>query len=233
MHINFNTLNISELSSDEFIRLVAIKQKESWVPQDVEDPLNSVLIQSGYVSYDSNKMYLTTMGASFMSAIDGYLPNSEVSEAVAYAESVYTDRLKDAGVHAEVERRMSWFFNETGFSAVTIKDAIMEYVDNSGKYTLSLPNLIWKAPSVLSTHMTLANSRLFDEIAKKYNIDANNFFKYGNYSKNKTKEYILSIVKMPSPTNKVGPEYTFTGSYKSDAERLIEIKRAFFSSVRK
>lgn len=235
MYINFKALYSLGYTADELVRLCAIRQKEDFIPEKYE-AINRRLTEDNLIEWKKDVPSLTAKGTSFLTTVCTKPVDTNISEICADAIRLYDDFFKESGNRLEVERRMAWFVGETGFNKTTILDAVAEHLAQ-GNYTLSLPNLIWKPLSTaFSVHMKLAQSKLFDLIARKFGINTSAYFNSigeKEMNRNKTLEYMFELSKLPYPTKLTKPEYTFTGSANSDKEQLAKIKQRFFSEINK
>lgn len=233
MYVNLEQLALSGLSADDFLNLIAIRQGDDFYVQTIGVDDIVRYVGDGFIEAKKNgKPVLTPKGKGLMEAIETPGITEEISETLKILVDIYERKQKDIGKSLkEAERRLIWFMGNTRFKKKLIIEAVEAYVEESGDYTLSLCNLLWKPPSIaFSVHMNLRDSKLFDIIARKYNFNMDEYFKE---KKGKEMEWLIAVSKLPDPPARGGEECFFTYSPAKDKERLLEIKRLFFRKLRR
>jgi len=232
MYINFEQFVSSGLSPDDLINLLAIRQKEDVIIQSISEDDLSKYNELGFIEQLKNgSMRLTNKGTSFISLIETPRLTDEILETLNEMVLVYEGNGKEMGVsRLEAQNRLSWFMCNTNFKKSLIIDITKSYIQDSGEYTLSLCNFIWKPPSTaFSVHMNLKDSKLFDIISKKYGFNTDVYFKD---SQNALMKWLFAVSRLPNPPAKSNEDCWFTGNSKQDKERLIGIKTCLLKKLR-
>lgn len=233
MYINFRQLAASDMTPNDLANLLAIRQKDTVMIEAMPEEDAGRYIELGLVEkLKSGVMRLTNKGTSFVNYIETPEMTDEVLETLKIMIGMYESYSKDIGVsRKEAESRLCWFMGNTSFKKKVILQVTESYIAESGDYTMSLCNFIWKPPSqVFSVHMNLKNSKLFDLIAEKFKIATE---PYLESKKNKEMDWLFAVSKLPTPPAKGNPDYLFTGSSETDKERLKNIKTYLFNKIRK
>ena len=169
MYINFRQLAASDMTPNDLANLLAIRQKDSVMIEAMPEEDAGRYIELGLVEkLKSGVMRLTNKGTSFVNYIETPEMTDEVLETLKIMIGMYESYSKDIGVsRKEAESRLCWFMGNTSFKKEVILQVTESYIAESGDYTMSLCNFIWKPPSqAFSVHMNLKNSKLFDLIAE-------------------------------------------------------------------
>lgn len=233
MYINFRQLAASDMTPNDLANLLAIRQKDTVMIEAMLEKDAGRYIELGLVEkLKSGVMRLTNKGTSFVNYIETPEMTDEVLETLKIMIGMYESYSKDIGVsRKEAESRLCWFMGNTSFKKEVILQVTESYIAESGDYTMSLCNFIWKPSSqAFSVHMNLKNSKLFDLIAEKFKIATE---PYLEPKKNKEMDWLFAVSKLPTPPAKGNPDYLFTGSAETDKERLKNIKTYLFNKIRK
>lgn len=233
MYINFRQLAASDMTPNDLANLLAIRQKDTVMIEAMLEKDAGRYIELGLVEkLKSGVMRLTNKGTSFVNYIETPEMTDEVLETLKIMIGMYESYSKDIGVsRKEAESRLCWFMGNTSFKKEVILQVTESYIAESGDYTMSLCNFIWKPPSqAFSVHMNLKNSKLFDLIAEKFKIATE---PYLESKKNKEMVGCLPYLNCLRRRLKAIPDYLFTGSSETDKERLKNIKTYLFNKIRK
>lgn len=228
MYINFKELRESDFTIKDVETLVGVRQKED--EEMLSSDSISALLEKGYIErYKNGNLKLTTKGQSFINVIETPGITKEVSDLTSALVKMYESEGKPTGIIKEVEQRVAWFLNETGFGVEKIKQEVKNYLYENDTYTMSLSNLIWKPKSVaFSVHMKLSESMLFDLMARRYGLNTDIYF---SEKKPKDIEYIMAVSKLPNPPVSINPDYTITGNSKSDKDAINRIRKAMVGRI--
>lgn len=232
MYINFELLLKSELKPYELLDLQAIKQKDDTMIASMEEKDLKKYELNGFVEKNkAGKYRLTKKGGTFLDTIETPEETEEAERASKEAIRMYEEAGKDIGVsRMEAKSRMAWFLAVTGFKTELVIQKIESYLTESGQYTLSLCNLIWKPPSaVFSVHKNLKDSKLFDLISSSFKFDNMAFFEA---RKSKEMEWLFGISRLPNPP-KGNADILFTMDVRQEIERMKNIKTYLFNKIRK
>lgn len=243
MYLNFYELYSSDYSIRDLMTLIAIRQKEDDCLINQESAAK--LEKANMIEQQRNGAYkLTPKAMEFISVVETPGLTEEVSLLLDYLIELYRAIDKDPGITKEIERRLIWFMGTTGFSAKVIKATVEKYLRKNNspaypsmnrqaddkKYIMSLANLIWKPQSVaFSVHMKLSESKLFDLVCLDYSISSKFYFED---KKPKDITWLLAVSRLPDPPAKLPAELSFTGSGKSDKERLKQLKTELYKKLK-
>lgn len=231
MYINFRQLIACDMTPNDLAWILAIRQKDKLIIEAIPDEDMERYFSLGLVEkLKSGVMRLTDKGTSFVNYVETPELTDEVLETLKEMVGIYDSYSKDIGIsQKEAECRLSWFMGNTSFKKDAILAVTRSYVEESGEYTMSLCNFIWKPPSqAFSVHMTLRSSKLFDLIAKRYGLSTEPYFDSKN---SKEMNWLYAVSGLPAPPSNANPDYLFTGSAKSDKERLKNIKTYLFNKI--
>lgn len=222
MYINFKELRESDLAIQDIETLVGVRQKEDEVILQ-KDSIDT-LLEKGYIErFKNGNLKLSPKGQSFLNVIETPGITEEVSNLVSSLVKMYESNDKPTGIIKDIEQRVSWFLHETGFGTKKIEQEVDRYLGESGTYTMSLSNLIWKPKSVaFSVHMKLSESMLFDLMARRYGLNTSIYFAD---KKPKDIAYIMAVSKLPNPPASISPDSTITGSVKGDKEAILKARK--------
>lgn len=229
MYLNFYELYSSDYDLRDLATLIAIRQKEDDCLINQESAAK--LEKANMIEQQKNGAYkLTVKAMEFISVVETPGLTEEVSLLLDYLINLYRTIGKETGIVKEAEKRLIWFMGATGFSAKIIKVTVEEYLNKNREYTLSLANLIWKPQSVaFAIHMKLAESKLFDLISDKFSISSRFYFE------DKTPKditWLLAVARLPDPPVKLPSELSFTGSGKSDRDKLKQLKTELYKKIK-
>lgn len=232
MYMNFRQLVSSGMTPYDLANLLAIRQKENVVIEAIEADDIDRYISTGIVEkLKSGVMRLTSKGTSFLGYIETPELTDDILETLKTMIAMYEAYSKDIGVsRKEAESRLCWFMGNTSFKKDVILQVTQSYIEESGDYTMSLCNFIWKPPSqAFSVHKDLKNSKLFDMIADKFRLSTE---PYLDNKKSKEMDWLFSVARLPDPPSRGNPDYLFTGDSAKDKERLKNIKTYLFNKIR-
>lgn len=233
MFINFEMVVKYNLTPNEYFLLAAIKQREHWLVDSFKKEDFGRLAEMGIISKQpTGKWKIEHKGQNFIDRLESPKINEKTLQLCNALIGLYERNEKPLGeTRKEIEGRLAWFMSETGFKAELIYNTASEYLNESGEYTMSLANLIWRPQSkAFSVHMQLKDSKLFDLISARYNLNPLPFLEP---SKKKETEWLMAVAKLPSPPKRGNPDIMFTGSGEKDAERIKNIKQYLFNSLQK
>lgn len=233
MYINFEKLLSSGLDPSDLAFLLAIRQKESIVMDSIPKECIDRYITDNFIEImKSGSMRLTQKGSSFITVIETPVITEVVNDTLKEMMTLYKVNEKEIGVsNLEAQDRLAWFIGNTNFKKETIVNMTRKYIEDSGDYTMSLCNFIWKPASVaFSVHKSLKNSKLFDMISNEYGFNTDLFFKE---RKNREEEWLFAVSRLPNPPVKANSDYLFTMDVKKEKERLNNIKTYLFNMIKK
>lgn len=225
MYINYELLFKKNLTIDDLDILFKINQKESVLLEHEDFSKFENLKLISYLKAPKAKhlsIRLSKEGKAFMDSLLTRGFTEEIGGLIDELMQLYNDNSKETGNHLEIQRRMIWFIEETGFGPIAIKKVIDQYLSDSGDYTMRLDNLIWKPASVaFSVHPVLKDSRLFELITKTFNIPIHYYINQ-NRSVEECWLWDVSQIKIPQ---RLDSEYYFTGSAKGDQAFQDKLKK--------
>lgn len=234
MFINYNYLYSHELSDKDLEVLLKVRQKETILLEVVEDVQETLdwletkeLIQ--YVKGDKggHTARVSIKGNRFLKNLEKPEYREEYGELASELISIYQSYDKFTGNKTNVEKRLTWFINESGFSLPIIRKAVDEYLLNADpKYVLSLENLCWKPASVYDKTMKLVESRLYNLIVEKYGLDEGVL-----ESKDKSICWLSDLSKLKVPKN-INPKFYLTENYEEDCLLLSTIKEKYLELLK-
>lgn len=233
MYINFRELTSCGMSPTDLAYLLAIRQKDDFIIQVIPEDYFARYTELGLIeTLKSGVTRLTSKGTSFINYIETPGLTDEILDTLKEMIDMYESYAKDIGVsRKEAESRLCWFMGNTSFKKETILPITKKYLDDSGDYTMSLCNFIWKPPSqAFSVHMNLKNSKLFDLIAERYGLSTE---PYIEAKKSKEIDWLFAVSRLPNPPAKGNPDYLFTGNSETDKDRLKNIKTYLLNKLRK
>lgn len=230
MYLNFKLMHEKGILMTELVTLIAIGQKEAYILKDI--PFD-YLEEQDFITYikgsgtKEERVRLSPNGKALVDALTSRGVSEELLLLATDLTEMYEYYGKETGNLMEVKDRLTWFINTTGFSPKVVKNAVEDYLSNSGDYTLRLDNLLWKPQSTAySVNFSLSDSRLFEIIRKKFNLPIHFYLKPS--TKRKTKDtWLFDIMKLKVPKG-MTEECYWTGSYKGDQEAFNRLKGQFF-----
>lgn len=228
MYINFKFLTSSGLDIHQFITLLAINQGEDLFHEKRESIVNH-LVNNDYIEKQKNGRYkLTVKGRGYVDAIEKPESSKDIEILALELYSLYKEKDKTTGNRLEAQDNLAWFCANTNFSEEAIRETTKYYLDNSGDYTMSLSNFIWRAPNVFSAHKNLKNSRLFEEIVKLYNLTPT-YYMLGKQSV--LDDWLFAISRLKNPP-KSDEDIYITGSRDGDIEAIRRVKKILFERMK-
>lgn len=226
MYINFKFLTSSGLDLHQVMTMIAINQGEEMFYAERTGILK-FLCDGGYAEKQKNGRHkLTDKGKAFTEALEKTESSKDVEELTLELYAMYTDRGKPTGNKKEIEDNLAWFCAHTNFSNKAVTDTVSDYLVKAGEYTMSLSNLVWKAPNVFAAHKNLKNSRLFDEVAAKFKINPS-FYLLDK--KSRAEEWMFAVSRLPQPP--VGEGLHISGSRDGDIEGIQLVKKKLFKHM--
>ena len=151
MFINYDLLFKKEITFEELNTLLQINQKESIL---LEGKDFTRFEELGLVMYlkapkeQSKSIRLSKSGKGFLDSLTTRGLTEEIGILAKEIAQLYEDESKEVGNFLEMQKRLIWFVEETGFGPKAIKDMVEKYIYDSGEWTLRLDNLIWKGQSL-------------------------------------------------------------------------------------
>lgn len=233
-YINYKLLYEKDLSDEDFHILQKIFQKETTLLEAYTDTFKR-FEELGFIQYlkgqenTAKGIRISKKGKALLSQLETMDYNDKIGDLVDKLIENYNTRNKHVGTKLEVKDRLIWFIAQTGFSTTVILRSVEEYLTLNSEYTKSLENLIWSPPSkAFSVHKNLKDSKLFDFISQKYNLNQT-FFIEGK----KTKEirWLDDIAKLEIP-KKLKKELYFTGNYEDDLAHKEKIKEQYLKHIK-
>lgn len=165
---------------------------------------------------------LSKQGKVFLDSLLTKGFTEEIGGLLEELMEMYKNEGKETGNHLEIQNRLIWFVETTGFGPNAIKKVIDQYLSDSGDYTMRLDNLLWKPASLaFSVHPTLKDSKLFDMITKTFKLPINY---YVNQNRSTEENWLWDVSQMKIP-QRLDSEYYFTGSAKSDKAFQDKLKK--------
>lgn len=225
MYINYELLFKKDLTFDDLNVLFQINQKETVLLESMDFSKYENLGLVSYLSAPKAKhlsVRLSKEGKAFLDMLctKGY--TEEIGGLLTELMELYKYHSQETGNHLAIQTRLIWFIETTGFGPTAIKKVITQYLEHSDEYRLRLDNLIWKPASLaFSVHPTLKDSKLFELITKTFNLPINYYI---NQNRNAEENWLwdTSQIKIPQ---RLGSEFYFTGSYKTDIEFQQKMKK--------
>lgn len=234
-YINFKLLYEKGLSDHEYLLLQKVFQKDILLLEPFKDDLKP-LFDKGLIQYLKGKegileaVRISKKGKDFISQLSTMDYNDNVGQILEAILELYQSHNKPIGTKLEVKSRLIWFVTETGFSSKVIISAVEEYLSINTEYTKSLENLLWTpASKAFSVHKNLKDSKLFDFICLKYNLNET-FIVEGKGGKEM--EWLGNVSRLEVP-KKLTPELYFTGSMETDLEHITKLKKLYFLKMKK
>lgn len=171
---------------------------------------------------------LSKQGKVFLDSLLTKGFTEEIGGLLEELMEMYKNEGKETGNHLEIQNRLIWFVETTGFGPNAIKKVIDQYLSDSGEYTMRLDNLLWKPASLaFSVHPTLKDSKLFDMITKTFNLPINY---YVNQNRSAEENWLWDVSQMKIP-QRLDSEYYFTGSAKGDKEFQDKLKKMLQNKI--
>ncbi len=230
MYINFEQMMSSGLTISDVANLLMIRQREPTADGIPKERIDEY-IGNRFIEQQKNGKYkITPRGGSVLTLIEtpGLTPEIEgIRDAVV---RLYDSFGRDPGAVKEVEKRLVWFVSNTNFRKGPIVDAVQEHLETSGEYTMRLENLIWKPGNAFASRMSLADSKLFDLILKRYKLNSDLYLREGQ---NKEINWLFAVSRLPDPPGKMDPSLTMTGSVETDIDMIRLIKEELGRRLRK
>lgn len=222
---------LERMGMNKFLVLQSVRQK-SFYHDAFQEELKE-LEESEYIEKMKNGSYKTTnKGNSFLEqATEGYTDPEIISLSKLLIEE-YESRGKQPGKKKEIESRLSWFIGASYFSNAAIQNAVKRYLDEHPDYTMTLENLIWKQPSLMSTHKNLKDSTLFNEIMK-YNKTIDERLYFDPKFMNPTIKWLVAVSKLPVPPTGMTKDYYITGVRNKDKEMIDNYKHLLYNEIKK
>lgn len=224
MFINYELLFKKNLTFEDLNTLIQINQKEGLLIQGKDLSKYEELDLITYLSAPKEKhlsVRLSKNGKAFLDALSTRGLTEDIGNLTKDLIQMYETESKETGNHLEIQKRLIWFIEETGFGPKAIKTVVDNYLSSSGDYTMRLDNLIWKGQSLaFSVHFHLKDSRLFDLFTKNYNLPTHFFI---NPTRSKEEQWLWDLSQLDIP-KRVAPELYFTGAYKTDQEFQNKVK---------
>lgn len=225
MYINYELLFKKGMTMDDLDILFKINQKESVLLEHEDFSKFEALKLVTYLSTPKAKhisIRLSKEGKVFMDSLLTKGFTEEIGGLVDDLVKLYDDNSKETGNHLEIQKRLIWFVEETGFGPNAIKKVVDQYLSDSGDYTMRLDNLIWKPASVaFSVHPVLKDSRLFELITKTFKLPINYYI---NQNRSAEENWLWDVSQMKIP-QRLDSEYYFTGSAKGDKAFQDKLKK--------
>lgn len=217
MFINYDLLFKKDLTFEDLNTLIQINQKEDILLEGKDFTKYEDLNLVTYVKTPKEKhlsIRLSKNGKAFLDALSTKGLTEDISNLTEDLIGLYDSYSKETGNHLEIQKRLVWFIEETGFGPKAVKNAVEQYLTDSGDYTMRLDNLIWKGQSLaFSIHFNLKDSKLFDIITKQFNMPKNFLI---NQNKTVEETWVWDICKLKIP-KKLPSELYMTGAYKTEA----------------
>lgn len=238
-YINFTYLYEKGLTDQQFLVLQKIFQKDFLLIKNNDTDIKYLLEQNfiQYLSSDKGKNLLENLrvskkGVNLLNNISEKDYTDEIGVLLKNLTDLYERENKYVGNSLEVRNRLIWFVAQTGFNSKTISNMVEEYLTENTEYTLSLENLIWKPQSkAFSVHKNIKDSKLYDLICKKYNLDYDFFLK--DIDKNKTLKWLKAVSLLPYPPMNVNPRLLFTENRSNEIEHINNIRLEYQQRVLK
>ena len=235
-YINFTYLYKKGLTDQQFLVLQKIFQKDFLLLKDNEQDIKYLLEQNliQYLSSDKGKHLLENLrvskkGVNLLNNISEKDYTDEIGVLLKNLTDLYERENKYIGNELEVRNRLIWFVAQTGFNTKTISNIVEEYLMENTEYTLSLENLIWKPQSkAFSVHKNLKDSKLYDLICKKYNLNYDFFLK--DIDKNKTLKWLKAVALLPYPPKNIDTKLLFTGDRLKDIAHINSIRLEYYGN---
>jgi hypothetical protein len=231
MYINYELLFKKNLTLLDLDLLIKVNQKEGVLLEGVDF---SKYEELGLVTFlkapkePHLSVRLTKNGKAFLDALCTKDLTQDIGDLTKELIALYEYDGKETGNALEVQKRLVWFIQETGFGPQAIKTVVENYISSSGEYTMRLDNLIWKGQSLaFSIHFHLKESRLFELFTKTYNLPTH-FFISPTRSSEDQWLWDLSQLKIPKKANS---DFYFTGSAKGDQEFQDKIKKVLKEKI--
>lgn len=234
MYINYQLLYEKGLSDEDLSILQKIFQKEEVLLEPFLDHFER-FEDLGLIQYLKKKegtvkgVRISKKGKALLSQLETMGYSDKIGELVDKLVENYVTRNKHVGTKLEVQDRLIWFIGQTGFSTKVILDSVEEYLTLNSEYTKSLENLLWTPSSkAFSVHKNLKDSKLFDFICQKYNLNQTFIIedKGGKYVK-----WLADISALTIPKG-LPEELYFTGTYKTDLEHIQLLKKMYLSNLK-
>jgi hypothetical protein len=223
MFINYRLLFQKELTFEDLNTLIQINQKESALLEGKDFSKYEKLDLITFLKNEKEPhigVRLSKNGKAFLDALSTKGLTDDIGELVTDLIKLYDYHSKETGNHLEIQKRLIWFIEETGFGPNAIKKVVEDYVDGND-FVMRLDNLVWKGQSLaFSIHYNLKDSRLFELITKKFNLPTGFFV---NPTRSKEDQWLWDLSQLELP-KKAKPELYFTGSYKTDKEFQDKVK---------
>lgn len=233
MYVNFEEMRKFGLHSEDLLIIIAAKQRDQLILNAAPEDRLEFLKGNKYIEKKpTGKWEITDTGKRLLAHLETPNVNEEAIKTLDRMVAVYNKYGKKISeTRKELEARISWFMAETGFKPDLIISKTDDYVFNSGDYTMSLGNFIWKPQSVaFSTQYRLRDSRLFDMIMNQLGFDP---LPYLSPTRKKVMDWLMAVSRLPEPPVKANADILFTGSAKEDKERLRAIKQYFSNALKK
>ena len=232
-YINYKLLYEKSLSDADFHILQKIFQKEDILLEPFKDHFKQFK-DLGLIQYLKGKentiegIRISKKGKEFITQLETMGYNDSIGMLVDKLIELYNTNNKHTGNKLEIQNRLIWFIAQTGFSSAVLFNSVEEYLLYNSEYTKSLENLIWTPSSkAFSIHKNLKDSKLYDFICTKYNLNASFFVED---KKGKEIQWLADIANLSVPKNLESENY-FTGSYEGDIQHVQELKNKYTKHV--
>lgn len=232
-YINYELLYSKSMNDVDFHILQKIFQKEDILLEPFKDHFKRFK-DLGLIQYLKGKedsvegIRISKKGKEFITQLETMGYNDSIGTLVDKLIELYNTNNKHTGNKLEIQNRLIWFIAQTGFSSAVIFKSVEEYLLYNSEFTKSLENLIWTPSSkAFSIHKNLKDSKLYDYICTKYNLNESFFVED---KKGKEITWMASVANLSVPKNLESEAY-FTGSYEGDLKHVEELKNKYIKEV--
>lgn len=232
-YINYKILYEKGLSDSDFHLLQKVFQKDIILIEPFLDDLRRFKSMD-LIQYLKGKeeqvegLRISKKGNELLNQLSTIGYNDYIGELINKLIDLYKASNKHVGTKLEVQSRLIWFIENTGFSNTVIFKSVEEYLLNNTEYTKSLENLIWSPPSkAFSVHKNLKDSKLYDFICEKYNLDVEFYLKN---EKSKEMNWLYQLSKLEVPKN-LDKSLYFKGDAFSDFEHISNMKKEYLKRI--
>lgn len=229
--INFDYLIKAGLSTDDYILMVKVFQKDFHLLTKEDKEAVDRLLEKEYFALLKtgktlkDKLRISPKGKAFLENLAVPNINDEVIDLEKKLRELYEEYNKIVG--KDILKKLAWFKDVTGFRNKIIYDGVLTHLQEDS-FTYTLSNLIWKAENVFSAKWSLDGSYLFELISKVHNYNRNVF----TDERDKSTHFLLHFGSTLPPKG-LDKDWYFKGSYEADVEHITNLATILTEKIKK